>query len=121
MGENVLSSQASNSRKRRAKRSADHEQGRLFQRKEIVVEQFTVDRTAACTLKPGDLLHCFPGKGNALVDVVYENRQIGVVKDAGGESLANRAKEKGCCSGIVVGDCAISDTLTIQLHLEKEE
>jgi len=119
MGENVLESQAKNTKKRRARRAADEQQGRLFERADRVSDEFTVDRTTStATPKVGDVLHCYIGKGKAPVDVAFENQQIGVVNEGGGDVLREITQPVGCQAAVIQSICELTDTMKIQIKTD---
>ena len=118
MGDNVLESQARNTKKRRSRRQAQLQQGELLQRGDHVIDVFTIDCSAGHGLKEGDVLHCYPGKADSPVDVIRENRQIGVVRGAGGIAIAEIAKQFGCCQVVAVSVCELTDTAKVQFKRE---
>lgn len=116
MGENILESQAKNTKKRRTRIAADRQQKELFERGDQVCEEFTVDKsTGGPAVKIGDVLLCLTGKGNAPVDVIYENKKIGIVDDGGGDVLREITLSIGCQPVVVCGICELTDTMKIQL------
>lgn len=120
MGDNILESQAKNTKKRRSRKQTDLEQGRLFIRGNDASIEFTVDCDATdSSQKVGDVLHCFPGRGKAPVDVVHENRKIGVVDEGGGATLRKILAESGCKSLIVTNVCELTNTLKAQFKRDQ--
>jgi hypothetical protein len=116
MGENVLESQAQNTRKRRQRHKAGQLQGELFARPDVVAVEYTVECADEPGIADGDQVVCYVVPDATRVDVLKENRRVGVVNPAGGADLLRRSLAPvGIASAVVCKACKLSGTATIAI------
>jgi hypothetical protein len=116
MGDNVLESQAQNTRKRRQRHRESQSQGQLFVRPEVVAVEYTVECTDGNSIASGDRVNCYVAPDGVQVDVVKETRRVGIVSRSGGAELLRRSLDtSGIASAVVRKACELSGTATIAI------
>jgi hypothetical protein len=115
MGDNFLEGQAGNTKKRRAKSTAEMQVPKLNFRPDEMISEFTVDCRDGISLSPGEILRCFPGASGVPVDVARDHQNIGFIGDSGGgESLRSAIELSGFCKVRVSSFDALSSTAQVQ-------
>jgi hypothetical protein len=87
MGDNILESQAQNTKKRRQRQRAALKQPELIVRLEEISIEYTVEPVGGSALKPGDRIHCYVRDDGVSIDVVQDNHLVGVVPHDGGADV----------------------------------
>lgn len=96
MGDNFLEGQAKNTKKRRDKASKLINTPTLFQRPDELIDVYTLDCLDGVSLKPGEILRCFPGSNETPVEVAQYHQNVGKISESGGGlSLQNKIKIHG--------------------------
>jgi hypothetical protein len=121
MGDNILESQATNTKKRRERQQAQLQQDELFARPDEISTEYTVDCSRFPEMKIGDTVHCYIGKDGVTVDVLKENRRVGTVGSDGGlDSLRSSLGQAAIGVFVVQTLCDITETAKIMAKKEDE-
>jgi hypothetical protein len=116
MGDNVLESQAQNTRKRRQRHRDRQLQGELVVRPEVIAVEYTVECNDGNAIAHGDQVDCYACADGERVDVVKENRRVGVITRSGGADLLQASVGvSGIGRAVVLKVCELSGTATIAM------